>query len=127
MVCVAGSCQSGNYNMHVNCVCCRPLSVCQLQHACELCVAGSCQFGSYYNLTLDQCVLCPVGFYAEMPGSYLCDACPFQETTAREGSTASVSCSVNPITTTSAAPFTTGAGELSAHALPSLSQALPQA
>ena len=79
---------------------------------CFLWVADSCQFGSYYNLTLGQCVLCPVGFYAELPGSYLCDACPVEETTAREGTTASVSCSVNPITTTSAAPFTTGAREL---------------
>ena len=90
-----------------------------------LCVADSCQFGSYYNLTLGQCVLCPVGFYAELPGSYLCDACPVEETTAREGSTASVSCSVNPITTTSAAPFTTGAGELCVCLF--LGGALPQA
>ena len=88
-------------------------------------VADSCQFGSYYNLTLGQCVLCPVGFYAELPGSYLCDACPVGETTAREGTTASVSCSVNPITTTSAAPFTTGARELCVCLF--LGWALPQA
>ncbi|KAK7480215.1 hypothetical protein BaRGS_00028491, partial [Batillaria attramentaria] len=69
----------------------------------------NCLFGRYFNYTTGQCELCPVGFYSENPGAFYCEACPFDETTAREGSTARASCSVNPITTSAAPPSTTAA------------------
>ncbi|XP_070201910.1 uncharacterized protein [Littorina saxatilis] len=73
-----------------------------------------CQFGSYYNMTEALCLPCPVGFYSENPGCYFCDACAILESTAREGATARVSCSVNPLASTTVAPTSPAAPSIGA-------------
>ena len=52
-----------------------------------------CGTGSFFNGTLKQCVLCPVGYYNPNPGkSDACVQCSQKKTTLRRGSKADSDC-----------------------------------
>uniref|UniRef100_T1JDQ5 Signal peptide, CUB and EGF-like domain-containing protein 1 n=1 Tax=Strigamia maritima TaxID=126957 RepID=T1JDQ5_STRMM len=59
-------------------------------HQCQ--VPEFCTLGSFYNTSIGQCQLCPIGFYQPNKGRDFCFACPGETATDYEGSSDLTQC-----------------------------------
>ncbi|XP_076068063.1 signal peptide, CUB and EGF-like domain-containing protein 3 [Oratosquilla oratoria] len=59
---------------------------------CILPAGATCAPGHYYNTTTKACVMCPLGYYQPLPGSFACVQCPSTSTTDYVGSTSLEDC-----------------------------------
>ena len=51
-----------------------------------------CPAGSYFDLDMDSCQFCDVGFYQDMAGAFFCWPCDADETTPGNASVSEASC-----------------------------------
>ena len=57
-----------------------------------LSVLGVCPIGQYFDMGMDSCQLCPVGYYQNLTGQFLCQPCGAGFTTEFNGTTDASRC-----------------------------------